>query len=73
MTDGTPSLSVRSDPGTAERNPLSASDVPAAFWSEVPDDDANPDLLALNALQAESTPAERAETLKASRDKYLVD
>ena len=43
---------------------LSNSDIPAAFWDTLAEDESNPDLLAIKALQEESTPDERAETLK---------
>lgn len=49
------------------RDQLSNDQVPAAFWDALPSDQENPDLLAIKALQEESTPEERAETLKVSQ------
>ena len=43
---------------------VSNSDIPAAFWDTLAEDDSNPDLLAMKALQEESTPEERAEVYK---------
>lgn len=57
---------VRTDSDAAERDAFSDDAVPAAFWSNLPSDETNSDLMALNALKAESTPAERALTLKVS-------
>lgn len=47
-----------------EPQPLSNDDIPAAFWDTLAEDEENPDLLAIKALQEESTPEERAQTLK---------
>lgn len=43
---------------------LDNADMPAVFWDSLVDDNDNPDLLAIKAIQEESTPEERAETLK---------
>lgn len=40
-------------------------DVPALFWDELPDDDNNPDVAAIKAIIEESTPEERALSMKA--------
>ena len=39
-------------------------DLPAAFWETLPSDESNADLAAIRALEAESTPEERAENFK---------
>lgn len=52
------------DAGLQAQETLNNNDIPAAFWDTLADDGTNPDLLAINALQEESTPEERAETLK---------
>lgn len=39
-------------------------EVPAIFWDEMPTDENNADKLALDALKAESTPDELAESHK---------
>jgi len=49
---------------TAEGKPVRNEEVPAAFWDSMVANEANPDLMAIKALQEESTPEERAETLK---------
>ena len=41
-------------------------DLPAAFWENLPSDESNADLAAIRALEAESTPEERAENFKVS-------
>ncbi|KAK9806833.1 hypothetical protein WJX72_004164 [[Myrmecia] bisecta] len=43
---------------------MTQEDLPAVFWDEIPEDEAHPDAAAINALQAESTADERAETYK---------
>ena len=55
-----------------ESQHLSNNDIPAAFWDTLPDDETNPDLMAIKALQEESTPEERAEVLKVL-PQYFVD
>lgn len=40
------------------------ADLPAMFWGSLPDDEDNADLAAIRALDAESTPEERAENFK---------
>ena len=49
---------------SATRDPLSNDSIPAAFWDATPENEGNPDLMAIKALQEESTPEERAESLK---------
>jgi hypothetical protein len=45
--------------------PLDNKDIPCAFWDALPEPGSeHPDLLAIEALKAESSPLERAETLK---------
>ena len=39
-------------------------DLPAVFWDEMPSDNNNADLAAINALIDEQTPEERAESYK---------
>ena len=46
---------------------LRDEDLPAAFWETLPDDNSNADLAAIRALEAESTPEERAENYKVRR------
>lgn len=43
---------------------LQDEDLPAAFWESLPEDEDNADLAAIRALEAESTPEERAENFK---------
>ncbi|KAK9813825.1 hypothetical protein WJX73_000343 [Symbiochloris irregularis] len=43
---------------------LKDADLPAVFWGNLPDDENNADLAAIRALEAESTPEERAENFK---------
>lgn len=43
---------------------LQDKNLPAAFWESIPDEQVNADLAAIRALEAESTPEERAETHK---------
>ena len=58
---GAPSPAPPRTPGTG----LDNADLPCAFWDAVPAGTDHPDLLAIEALKEESTPEERAETLKA--------
>jgi hypothetical protein len=64
---GRPSTSVA---GAAAVPPPPASslaneDLPCAFWDALPAEGSDhPDLLAIEALKAESTPSEQAEALK---------
>jgi len=45
--------------------PLDNADIPCAFWDALPEPGSDhPDLLAIEALKAESSILERAETLK---------
>lgn len=45
--------------------PLDNADIPCAFWDALPEPGSDhPDLLAIEALKAESSVLERAETLK---------
>ena len=48
----------------ATRDPLSNDSIPAAFWDAMPENEGNSDLMAMKALQEESTPEEHAEALK---------
>lgn len=43
---------------------LKADEVPALFWDDMPEDPNNPDLLAIQAINEESTPEERALSFK---------
>ena len=48
--------------------PLDNADIPCAFWDALPEPGSeHPDLLAIEALKAESSPLERAETLKVTQ------
>ena len=49
---------------TEESKHIDNAELPAAFWDSMVDDKENPDLMAIQAIQEESTPEERAETLK---------
>ena len=59
-----PSAATDRQAGTAERDALSNDNLPAAFWDALPTNEEHPDLQAIRALQEDSTPEERAETLK---------
>ena len=52
------------DASPAKQDEVSNNDIPAAFWDTLAEDESNPDLLAIRALQEESTPEERAAILK---------
>ena len=52
--------------------PLDNADIPCAFWDALPEPGSDhPDLLAIEALKAESSVLERAETLKVRRISYF--
>ena len=50
---------------------LRNEDLPAAFWDALPADQDHPDQLAIEALRAESSPDEQAETHKVQPELIL--
>lgn len=64
---GRPSTSAAAAPPPPST--LANEDLPCAFWDALPTEGCDhPDLLAIEALKAESTPAEQAEVLKVRRE-----
>jgi hypothetical protein len=60
---GRPSTAAPAGPSSSSG--LANEDLPCAFWDALPSaDSAHPDLLAIEALKAESSPVEQAEALK---------
>lgn len=55
----------------AMTNGANDEDLPAVFWDEMPSNNENADLAAINALIDEQTPAERAESHKVRKTACL--
>lgn len=55
---------AQSAPSKMQDNALKSDELPAVFWDQMPENENNADLAAINALIEEQTPAERAESHK---------